>query len=371
MAKRGGAKTRKSFFLKLLVVLILAGFATFLYCADQGVTPVEAVKYLLGQADLPQLPDMPQLPEMPHFGQVADIGLSGSPSPEPAASPSPEPGAAPGQGPESPAGYPTGEILQKSGMHAYILDVGQGNCAFLRSPGGQTMLIDTGESSYYPVVDAFLQEQGVERLDVVVATHPHSDHIGSMAKVIENYEVGAFYLPEKPHTTVTYEKMLTALDKKGVETHAAYGGKGAQIPWDPLVTVDILSPLQGVKYDDLNNISVVLRIAYGETSVIITGDAEAYAEEAMLAKLPQSSFPATVLCVGHHGSSTSTSDAFLQAVSPSLAVISVGEGNDYGHPSGEVLEKLSRLGVPYFRTDESGTVHLLLNGKKVLAETEK
>lgn len=365
MARRGGAKKRKSFFFRLLVALILLGFVAFLFCADKGFTPIEAAQYLLGQIDLPELPDMPRLPEMPHLSQIGDLDLFGTPAPEASPLPSPSPASDPSPN------FQAGEILQKSGMHAYILDVGQGSCAFLRSPGGYTMLIDTGESSYYAVVKSFLQEQRVDRLDVVVATHPHSDHIGSMAKIIQDFEVGAFYMPDKPHTTAPYESMLSALEKKHVQAVAAYGGKDARIPWDPLATVDILSPIKGVAYEDLNNVSVVLRIAYGETSILLPADAELFAEETMLAKLPRSSFPSSVLCLGHHGSANATSDAFLQAVDPSLAIASAGAGNDFGHPSGEVLEKLSRRGIPCFRTDENGTVHLLLNGQKVQVETER
>ena len=362
MSRRKSTKSRKSFFYKILVLLILAGFATFLYCQDQNATPIEAVKYLFGQTELEKLPDMLQLPELPHFQQQVDFGLSQeSPAPTPAPSLSPTPAAS----------FPQGEILQNSGMHVYILDVGQGNCAFIRSPGGYTMLIDTGESNYYATVEAFLLEQGVERLDVVVATHPHSDHIGSMAKVIHNFEIGAFYMPEQGHTTAVYESMLEALEAEEVAVYSAYGGLDSTIPWDPLTTVSILSPFKGVEYTELNDISAVLRIAYGDTSIILPGDAEEYAQEVMLAKLPLSAFPSSVLCMPHHGGANAASDAFLAAVSPSIALISVGAGNDFGHPEEEVLNMLSRAGIPYYRTDENGTLHILLNGKKIQVETEK
>ena len=148
------------------------------------------------------------------------------------------------------------------------------------------MLIDAAESQYYPVIEEFLQEQGVERLDVVVASHPHSDHIGAMAKVIQNFEIGAFYLPDKPHTTATYERMIQALEDKEVAVYPAAGSKDAAIAWDPLVTVSILSPVEGVSYDDLNNVSAVSRVSYGDTSILFPGDAEDEAQEIMLSKLP-------------------------------------------------------------------------------------
>jgi len=363
MAKRSGSKKFKSILFRFMVALIILGFIAFIFCADKNLTPIEAAKYLIGQIDLPELPDMPQLPEMPHLSQLVGSDIFGSPSPEPSISSPPSPDETPG--------FASGEIMQKSGMHAYILDVGQGSCVFLRSPGGYTMLIDTGESSYYSVIEAFLKSQGVDKLDVLVATHPHSDHIGSMAKIIKKYEIGAFYMPNVTYTTAQYESMISALEKKQVYTVAAYGGKDSTIPWDPLVSVNVLSPIKGVTYEAMNNVSIVLRIAYGDTAILLPGDAEAFAEETILSKLPRSSFNSSVLFLGHHGSASSTSDAFLQAVNPSLAIASAGKGNTFGHPSGAVLEKLDRLGIPYYRTDENGTVHVLLTGKKVQVETER
>lgn len=364
MGKKSSDKQRKSLFYKILVLVILLAFSVFLYCAEQDVTPVEALQYLLGQTELDQLPDMPAITDIPHLEELEEWLPEDSPSPSKSASPTPLP-----QG-TADAGSDPG-IQQTSGMHAYILDVGQGSCAFIRSPGGYTMLIDAAESQYYPVIEEFLQEQGVERLDVVVASHPHSDHIGAMAKVIQNFEIGAFYLPDKPHTTATYERMIQALEDKEVAVYPAAGSKDAAIAWDPLVTASILSPVEGVSYDDLNNVSAVIRLSYGDTSILFPGDAEDEAQEIMLSKLPLSCFPSSVLVIAHHGSSNASSDPFLQAVDPSLAVISVGEGNDYGHPHQEVLDKLERMGIPYYRTDENGTVHILLNGKKVQVETQR
>lgn len=255
-------------------------------------------------------------------------------------------------------------------MEVYILDVGQGDSIFLQSPGGKTMLIDASETKYYDAIHAFLKAQGVEKLDVVVATHPHSDHIGAMYKVIRNYEIGMFYLPEITHTTATYEKMISAIEEKNVETEILWGGENSYLAWDDGVTVRVLSPLEGEDYD-MNNWSIVLHVAYGQTSIMLTGDAETLAEEAMLRRLPTECFPSTVLKMGHHGSSTSTSEGFWQAMAPELVVISVGEGNDYGHPHRETLQNLKEWGVPYYRTDECGTIHLTFDGAKVTVKTEK
>lgn len=255
-------------------------------------------------------------------------------------------------------------------LEVYFLDVGQGDSIFLRSPNGKTMLVDTSESKYYDVIDSFLKAQGVTKLDAVVATHPHSDHIGGMAKLIKNYDIGVFYISPVEHTTSTYENMISAIEDRNVETVAVYADEMSTVEWDKDVNVRVLSPFTDQDYD-LNNWSIVLNIAYGNTSVLLTGDAEEPAETVMLKKLPAEYFKATVLKLGHHGSSTSTSAAFWAAVTPEAVAIEVGEGNDYGHPHRETLEMLAKWGGPVYRTDLNGTIHFTLDGKGYTVETEK
>ena len=258
-------------------------------------------------------------------------------------------------------------------LEVYVLDVGQGDCIFLLSPDGRTMLIDTGEAQYYSVIESFLKNKGIEKLDVVIATHPHNDHIGSMDRVIENYDIGKFYMPEIAHTTETYNNMLSALREKGITPRTVYGSKKAQLSWgDDDVTIRFLSPFEAAEYDSINDESIVLRVEYGKTSVLLTGDAETYAESVMLANLPEEDLAATVLKLGHHGASTSTSEVFLKAVSPQIAVVSAGADNDYGHPHEETLALLQKYGIPLYRTDENGTIRIVLDGKtaKVFVEKE-
>ena len=250
-------------------------------------------------------------------------------------------------------------------LKAYIIDVGQGDSILLISPSGKTMLVDSGESGSYENIDALLMQKQIKTLDIVVATHPHSDHIGGMTKVINNYDINDFYLPDIEQTTSAFTNMLEALTEQDVTVHKAQGGKNAMISWDPQVEVRILSPLAGGDYaDDLNAWSVVLRVKFGDTAILLTGDAEASTEAFALDNLPASYFKATVLKLGHHGSSTSTSEAFLNAVSPQIAIASVGKNNDYGHPHKETLALLKRYDIPLYRTDENGTIEIVLDGSK-------
>ncbi|MCI5914739.1 MAG: MBL fold metallo-hydrolase [Christensenella sp.] len=257
-------------------------------------------------------------------------------------------------------------------LEVYVLDVGQGDCILLRTLGGKAMLVDAGEAIYAARIKRFLDGFGITRLDAVVATHPHTDHIGSMAELISTYEIGTFYLPDTPHTTESYLNMLEALEQAHVRIKTVYA-PGTLDLGDKDVSIRILSPFEGVDYnaEGMNNWSIVLRVQYGETSILLTGDAEAYAEGVMRANLKDQDLCATVLKLGHHGGSTSSTEAFLTAVSPEIAVVSAGAGNDYGHPHRETLALLAKYGIPLYRTDESGTIKLMLDGSGVSVETER
>ena len=268
-------------------------------------------------------------------------------------------------------GTPKPQLPSGKTLDIYVLDVGQGDSIFLRSPSGKTMLVDAGESYMYERVDDFLQNQAVKKLDVVVGTHPHADHIGAMEQVVTHYNIGAYYMPDAQNQTKMFENLLDALTEQDINVKQAVGGKTSAINWDEDVEVTILSPLPGVEYDNLNDWSVILHVQYGDTSILLTGDAESFAEKAALKALPEKYFRATVLKVGHHGSSTSSSDAFLDAVDPEIAVASLGKDNEYGHPHKEVVEALEARNIPLYRTDTAGTIHIVLDGEGYTVETEK
>ncbi len=259
-------------------------------------------------------------------------------------------------------------------LEVYAIDVGQGDSILLISPMGKTMLVDCGDS--FDKIKPVLDSNRVKKLDIVIATHPHSDHIGCMDDVINNYDIGTFYLTNVTHTTKTYESMLTALDERDVnvqliETNEDKSAK--LISWDSGVEVSVFSPVAGESYDDedLNEWSAVVRVRYGNDSIMLTGDATAKTEQTILEYFDASDLSSTVLKVGHHGSSTSTSEAFLDAVSPKYAIISCGKDNSYGHPHRETVKALNDRNIEMLRTDEIGTIHISMSGTGVTVSSSK
>ncbi len=234
-------------------------------------------------------------------------------------------------------------------MQVHFLDVGQGDAAFVELADGNTMLIDAGNTENGDEIVSYIRGLQHEDIDFVVATHPHEDHIGGMSAVLSAFKIGRMYMPRKEHTSKTFENMLNAIEKNGVILYTAKSG--TQILTKENLKIEILSP-QADTYSDLNNFSAVIKITYGDSTFLFTGDVEAEVETALLG----SNIDADVLKVGHHGSDTSSSEAFIKAVSPEFAIISCGKGNSYGHPHDETLAVLQKYNTEIYRTDEVGTV---------------
>ena len=240
----------------------------------------------------------------------------------------------------------------------HFIDVGQADATLILTGDGKTMLIDTGDTGTKEELVSYIENHGVTTIDLLVLTHPHADHIGGAVAVLENFTVNEVLMPDAVTDTKIYENVLVAIDNEGC-TLTVPSPKDSFSLGTAKITV--LGPVKSYP-KDLNAMSLVLRLDYGTTSFLFTGDAEQGSEEDMLSAFSSSEFKADVLKVGHHGSSTSSSSAFLSAVSPTYAIISCGKGNDYGHPHTEVLTALTERGIALYRTDRDGSIVIESNG---------
>lgn len=248
-------------------------------------------------------------------------------------------------------------VITGEGLSVTMIDVGQGD-SFLLQADGQAMLIDAGEYSTREAVLSSLEAHGVTKIDYLVGTHPHADHIGAMSTVVDSYEIGTVLMPKASSNSKAFLSLLESIDGKGLSITAPKPGDTFSFGEG---SVTVLSP--GDKDYDTNNVSIVLRVLYGDVAFLFTGDAEAVAEKDILAAGYDVS--AQVLKVGHHGSSTSTSQAFWDAVSPQIALISCGANNSYGHPHEETIATLESTGCTILRSDLLGEVTLQCDGKTV------
>ena len=247
----------------------------------------------------------------------------------------------------------------ESSLRVSFIDVGQGDSEFIELPNGETLLIDAGTDETGADVVNYIESLGYSSIDYVVGTHPHEDHIGGLDDVIRTFDVESVYMPKVTADTKTFEDVLDAVDEKGLTINTAKAGV-TLVDGDGL-SVKMLAPVLD-EYDNTNDYSAVIKVVYGDTSFLFTGDAEEYAESLITGDVDSD-----VLKVGHHGSSTSTGEAFLERVSPSYAVISCGFDNSYGHPHTETIEKLG--GIPVFRTDEMGTIVATSDGSEISFRT--
>ena len=249
-------------------------------------------------------------------------------------------------------------------MTVRFIDVGQG-ASTLVSMGDIHILIDAGENDQGDKVVEQLKAWGVDRLALAIGTHPHSDHIGGMDDVLNALEVEAYMMPEVAHTSKTYESVLQALEENEIPVTYPQAGDSLELGG---MRLTVLGPEQ-VEEDDLNNCSLVSRVDSAYGSVLIPGDCERQAEEDMLKG--NRPLKADVLQLAHHGSSTSNTEAFLKAVDPKWVVIPVGEGNSYGHPHDEILQRVEELGCKAYRTDWNGTVTCVMDEEGIAFYPER
>lgn len=249
------------------------------------------------------------------------------------------------------------------GLEFWVLDVGQGDCLFLRSPNRKTMLVDSGPAGSFGRIHLFLQRQHVTRLDVVVCSHLHVDHIGSMRELFDHYEVGVVYLPPFDIDSSVYANMLESMEEHGIAAKTVTASIAELPQWDPECQIYALAPYD-VHYDDENDTSIIMRVAFSNTAVLLMGDATELSERLSIKAIPNHLFHANVLKVGHHGSDTSTSTKLIKTVKPQFAVISVGAFNDYGLPDEAVIHRLQSAGIRVLRTDLDGSVLIVLDGEQ-------
>ena len=249
-----------------------------------------------------------------------------------------------------------------NGIKIHFIDVGQGDSILIQA-NNKNLLIDSGSQSEEDKLFNYLDSINIKSLDYVIATHPHEDHIGNMGKLIDIYKIGDFYAPKVIDDSIAFEKMADALvtkDKKinilNSDTTDIYLGENTSFQCFCLDD-------GGVKFDNLNHYSPIIKITYGNTSFLFTGDAEELNEYSVL----NSNFnvSSNVLKLGHHGSATSTSNSFYDAVNPSIAVITVGLDNPHSHPSEKTLSLLKEKEPILYRTDLDGTIVLFSDGSSI------
>lgn len=239
-------------------------------------------------------------------------------------------------------------------MQVHFIDVGQGDSILIESPSGKTMLIDGGVKGAGQQIVSYLKELGINKLDIVVATHPDADHIGGLIPVLDNMTIEQFFDSGKVHTSQTFEEMLTRIDEKNIPYHVPKIGDDIELDKD--VNVKVLNAND--QATDNNDASIVLKMTYGNVSFLLTGDAGVALEKEML----QYDVKATVLKAGHHGSNTSSSEEFIQAVKPEVTILSYGEDNKYGHPHAEIVDRLQAIGSKIYATADLGTITVSTDG---------
>lgn len=259
----------------------------------------------------------------------------------------------------------TPPMAEEAYIHVHVIDVGQGDAILLTAPEGN-ILIDAGDNieRYEQALKNYLDSLGITQLDYFILTHPHADHIGGADVILKNYKIDTVIMPDKAATSKVYAALLDGIEQNGADLELAEAGMTFSVG---ALSCKILAPLKN--YSDVNDMSVVIRATFGEVSMMFTGDAEGNkegkSEKDILATYSANELQCDFLKVGHHGSDTSTSPAFLNAVSPKIAAISCGKGNSYGHPVQSTLDALSAAGVTVYRTDLSGTLVFVCDGKSI------
>jgi len=323
---------------RLLLSILVVGILLLVACGAPTTAPSSEAPLTPSPTEQPA----PVSPETP------------SPAPEPISPPTPSPAPTPAPAPTPSAALPQLDI--------HFIDVEQGD-SILIDCGEYEILIDGGGKS--PGVVNYLKPLVDGSLEVMVATHPHADHIGGLIDVLVQYQVNEIWHNGDTATSKTYSEFMAAVDSEGASVNIAR--RGNQILWADII-LDVLNPPDKL-WSDTNNNSIVLRLSYGDIAFLFTGDAEKEAELSILESI--SSCQAEILKIGHHGSNTASSPVFIDAVMPEVAIYMAGANNRYGHPHQETIDALTKAGAKIYGTDINGTIIITTNGKKFAIDTEK
>lgn len=248
-------------------------------------------------------------------------------------------------------------------LKVHYLDVGQGDSIFIELPNNETMLIDAAESYQSENIINYLKNLNYQKIDYVIGTHPHTDHIGGLKDIINTFEIGKIYMPKVVSTTKTYESLLMAIKDKNLKINTAKAG--TSIIDTATLKINILAP-NSETYTELNNYSVVTKITYGTTKFLFMGDAEKLSENEI-----KEDVTADVIKIGHHGSNTSSSINFIKKVNAKYGIISVGLNNKYNLPKEETITNWENSGTKIYLTSTNGTIRASSDGKNIKIEREK
>ena len=248
-------------------------------------------------------------------------------------------------------------------LRVNYIDVGQGDSIFIQLPNKETMLIDAGEAYEADNVINYLNNLGIKKIDYVVGTHPHTDHIGGLEEVINTFDVGAIYMPKVSSNSKTFEDLLTTISNKGLKVKTAKSG--VVVLSEDNLKLEFIAP-NSDNYSNLNNYSAVLKLTYLDNTFLFMGDAETLSEDEIT-----SDVDADVIKVGHHGSDSSSSVEFVKKVSPEYAIIMVGEGNSYNHPYQSIIDRYESVGAKVLRTDLDGNIVCDSDGVDVTCKGDK
>ena len=249
-------------------------------------------------------------------------------------------------------------VIEPGKLNVFFIDVGQGDSALLVAPTGEKLLVDCGPAEAGEKLAAQLTDWGIESIDTLLLTHAHSDHTGGAETLSTYIDIDRAYL-------CGAEEDYGSLRRKLREAGAAvdFFEEPMDIPFSETVSVQVLSPLKDVAYTELNASSAVIRVSYGDNALLLCADATEETENLLLLNYAVDELKADILKVGHHGSTGSSSELFLKAVSPAYAVISVGTDNGYGHPAPSTLKRLTDAGAVILATKDRGTIQFVLDGK--------